>query len=129
MGIAEAGLLIAGAALRTLLDDTGVRELITYRQWIRQAFDPTKGHNVDSYADAIGVKALRVVADEKIARTTAMFAGMSAGDVVFVLEGATVPVGASQKDQIVDASGVIFKVLELRHLYEVATAFRVEGAT
>ena len=72
-----------------------------------------------------GVRALRLLANEKIAQS--MFAGLSAGDVLFMLDAKDVPAGASQKDQIVDASGVVFKIADLKFVFGIVVAFRVEG--
>lgn len=127
MGIIGAALKPTRAVVQQFLNDTAIRELVTYRLWKSQEFDKSKGFNVDEYQDSTDVRALRLLANEKLVQTA--FVNLSAGEVLFLLDAKDVPPGASQKDQIVDVNGVVFKINDLKHVFGIVVAFRAEGST
>ena len=127
MGILGAALRSVRSVVQQFLNDPAVRELVTYKLWKSQEFSKDAGHNIDTYLDSTDVRTLRLIANEKLVQS--MFASLSAGEVLFLMDAKDVPAGASQKDQIVDANGIVFKINDLKHVFGIVVAFRAEGST
>jgi hypothetical protein len=107
------------------MNDPAIREFITYRLWVSQSYDSAQGHTVDSYTEYSDTKTLRIRANADM--TILNQAVLEAGDLLFVMDPADTPDGVSLKDQIVDANDRTYKIKDIKHVFEVATVFHVEG--
>lgn len=128
MGILTPALNLTKSIVRQFLQDRGVRELVTYRKWTSQQFDEAQKFNVDTFTETANVKTIRLQSIDKAAATQ-MGLSLEAGQVLFMIDSADVPAGASMKDQIADGNGVTFKIAEIRPVFGIVHAFVCEGAT
>lgn len=128
MGILTPALNLTKSVVRQFLRDRGVRELVTYRKWASQRFDETEKCNVATFNEMTNVKAIRLQSLDKVA-STSMGLSLEAGQVLFMIDSADVPVGASMKDQIHDVHDVTFKIVEIRPVFGIVHAFVCEGTT
>ena len=125
MGIVSAAFGPTRSIVRMILNDKDLREFVTYRLWKSQDFDNDLKRNVDVYENTDDLKAVRLRADQKSAK--ALNLNLEAGDVIFMMDATTVPEGSSKKDQIVDASGHVYKIETIHNVFGIVIAFQVEG--
>lgn len=125
MGIITPALNLTRQVVRQFLRDQGIRELVTYRKWESQEFSSSLKHNVDVYENTENVRTIRLRASDSVKMVQQM--GIEAGDIVFMMDYAEVPVNASVKDQIVDARGAVCKIKEARPVFGIVWAFVCEG--
>lgn len=124
MGILGPALALTKTVVRQFLADTGVRELITYRQWTSQTFSSTLKHNVDEYTETDNVRAIRLRAEDAVKMAGQL--SLESGDVVFMVDFADLS-DCSTKDQVVDADGTIFKITRAKPVFGIVWALICEG--
>lgn len=112
-------------ALKRLLNDPYIQELVTYKKWISTSFDDSKGYNVAVYEDTEDLKTLRLRHNSRSA--AAANASVQVGDEVFIFLSDDFPSGASLKDLIVDSNGVTMKVSTINDIYDIAYSIDVES--
>jgi hypothetical protein len=124
MGIVSAAFGATRQVVRMILNDKAIQELMTYRLWTSQRFDEDLRRNVDVYTETENLKTARLKADAYSAQSVAI--KLEAGDVLFLMDAAVVPAGASKKDQIVDEAGQIYKIEAIHNVFNIAVVFKVE---
>ena len=117
--------------IQSLLKDEGLKESVTYKKYVSEAFDSTEGHNVkvtsDTLVDGIVVahtkESLKMLVSEGN-----MESEIQVGDKAYIFEFSDCPTGMSLKDQLLDSNSTLHGVKDVTPVYEMVTIVTIKGS-
>lgn len=116
--------------LPQLYEDDDLTSVVVWKKFADSNFDEDEGVNVDSYTDYEDIKAIRVekeIGSNSPGRTYPPGPwSMASGEVQFLFQYDSVPVGASIRDLIVDGS-LTYSVKKIFPVFGLIVKVDVEG--
>jgi hypothetical protein len=117
--------------IQALLKDTGLKESVTYKKYVSEAFDSTEGHNVKVTADtpldglvvAHTKESLKMLVSEGN-----MESKIQLGDKAYIFEFGDCPTGMSLKDQLLDSDSRLHGIQDITPVYKIVIIVTVKGS-